>query len=50
MKNINLNLKPNLLVEVSASHEVPIEKIHSFVRRKASWILKNKERIEPYVL
>jgi len=42
VKNINLNLKPNLLIEVSANHEIPIEKIHSFVKRKASWIIKNK--------
>jgi predicted metal-dependent hydrolase len=43
VKNINLSLKPDLIVEVSASHDVPIEKIHSFVKRKASWIVKNKE-------
>ncbi len=43
VKNINLNLKPDLIVEVSANHDVPIEKIHSFVKRKASWIVKNKE-------
>ena len=43
VSNINLNLKPNLLVEVSANHNVPIEKVHQFVRKKASWILKNKE-------
>ena len=43
VSNINLNLKPNLLIEVSANHSVPIEKVHQFVRKKASWILKNKE-------
>jgi len=43
VKNINLNLKPNLIVEVSANHNVPFEKVHQFVRKKASWILKNKE-------
>jgi predicted metal-dependent hydrolase len=42
VKNINLNLKPNLTIEVSASEEVPLDKIHSFVKKKASWILKNK--------
>jgi hypothetical protein len=36
VKNINLNLKPNLIVEVSANHDVPIKSIHS-------WIIKNKE-------
>jgi len=43
VSNINLNLKPNLLVEVSANHDVPIDKINQFVRKKASWILKNTE-------
>jgi predicted metal-dependent hydrolase len=43
VKNINLNLKPNLIIEVSAHKEVPLDKIHSFVKKKASWILKNKE-------
>ncbi len=43
VKNINLNLKPNLIVEVSANNQVPINIIHSFVRKKASWIIKNKE-------
>lgn len=41
VKNINLSLKPNLTVHVSANHDVPLEKIHSFVKKKASWILKN---------
>jgi hypothetical protein len=43
VKNINLNLKPDLIVEVSASHKVPIKRIHSFVQRKARWIIKNRE-------
>lgn len=43
VSNINLNLKPNLLVEVSANHDVPIETVNQFVRKKASWILKNTE-------
>jgi predicted metal-dependent hydrolase len=43
VKNINLNLKPNLTVEISASHNVPIKTIHSFVRKKANWIIRNKE-------
>lgn len=43
VKNINLNLKPNLLVEVSAHRDVPLSKISSFVKKKASWIIKNKE-------
>ncbi|CAG0986687.1 hypothetical protein METP3_02400 [Methanosarcinales archaeon] len=46
VSNINLNLKPNLLVEVSANHDVPIDKINQFVRKKASWILKNTENFK----
>ncbi|MBW2742720.1 MAG: DUF45 domain-containing protein, partial [Deltaproteobacteria bacterium] len=42
VSNINLNVKPNLLVEVSANNDVPIERVNQFVRKKASWILKNK--------
>lgn len=41
VKNININLKPTLIIEVSASKETPEEKIHAFVKKKASWILKN---------
>ncbi len=41
VKNININLKPSLIIEVSANKDVPEEKIHSFVKKKASWILKN---------
>lgn len=43
VSNINLNLKPNLLVEVSANDDVPIEIVNKFVRKKASWILKNTD-------
>lgn len=41
VKNMNLNLKPSLIVEVSANKDVPIDTIHRFVRKKASWIIKN---------
>ncbi|MGM0497521.1 MAG: M48 family metallopeptidase [Bacteroidota bacterium] len=43
VKNMNLNLKPNLLVEVSAHKDVPVDAVHKFVRRRASWIIKNME-------
>lgn len=43
VSNINLNLKPNLLIEISANPDVPIETINQFVTKKASWILKNTE-------
>lgn len=41
VKNINLNVKPDMTVVVSANPEVPIEYILKFVREKASWIIKN---------
>ncbi|EYE87343.1 hypothetical protein Q428_13785 [Fervidicella metallireducens AeB] len=40
VKNINLNVRPNMDVIVSASNDVPIEYILDFVKRKADWILK----------
>ena len=41
VKNINLNVKPDMTVVVSASDSVPEEYILSFVKSKAQWILKN---------
>ncbi|WP_250674110.1 SprT family zinc-dependent metalloprotease [Paraclostridium ghonii] len=41
VKNINLNIKVNGDVVISANEEIPIEFIKSFVIRKASWINKN---------
>jgi|SRR3989338_1978589 len=43
VRNINLNLKPNLAIEISAHRNVPIRTINNFVRRKAPWIIKNTE-------
>jgi len=43
VKNMNLSLKPNLKIEVSANRDVPVEAIHKFVKKKASWIIKNRE-------
>ncbi|WP_078695854.1 M48 family metallopeptidase [Caloramator quimbayensis] len=43
VKNINLNIQPNMDVIVSASNEVPLEYILNFVKRKAGWIIKRKE-------
>lgn len=41
VKNINLNVRPNLDVVVSANNQVPQEYIESYVRDKATWILRN---------
>lgn len=41
VKNVNLNVKPDLTIEVSANDDVPLAFIYDFVREKGSWILKN---------
>lgn len=41
VRNINLNLKPDMTVMVSANERVPIEAIREFVRSKVTWIIKN---------
>lgn len=41
VKNINLNVRPDMSVVVSASEKVPLDYILDFVKSKASWIIKN---------
>jgi predicted metal-dependent hydrolase len=41
VKNINLRVKPDLTVIVSANKTVSSEQINKFVEKKAPWILKN---------
>jgi predicted metal-dependent hydrolase len=41
VKNVNLHIKPDMTVMVSANDKVPLEFIMSFVKQKAAWILKN---------
>lgn len=41
VKNINLNVKPDMTIVVSASEKVPLDYILGFVKDKAPWILKN---------
>lgn len=41
VKNINLSVKPDMSVVVSASKKVPLDFILDFVKSKAPWILKN---------
>lgn len=41
VKNINLSVRPDMSIVVSASDKVPIEYILSFVKSKAPWIITN---------
>lgn len=41
VKNINLNVRPDMTIVVSASDRVPMDYILNFVKDKAPWILKN---------
>lgn len=41
VRNLNLNLKPDMSVVVSANDKVPVEVIKEFVKSKAAWIVKN---------
>jgi predicted metal-dependent hydrolase len=41
VKNINLNIKPDMTIVVSANALVPLNFIMGFVKEKAPWILKN---------
>ena len=41
VKNVNLNVKPDMTIEISANEKVPINFIYDFVKSKGSWIIKN---------
>lgn len=41
VKNVNLNIKPDMTIEVTANDRVPLDFISDFVKSKGSWILKN---------
>lgn len=41
VKNVNLNVKPDMTIEVTANDKVPLDFISDFVKSKGSWILKN---------
>ncbi|MBU7008820.1 M48 family metallopeptidase [Phosphitispora fastidiosa] len=41
VKNINLNVKPDMTIAVSANENVPLTYILDFVKGKAPWIIKN---------
>ncbi|WP_077318165.1 M48 family metallopeptidase [Virgibacillus proomii] len=46
VKNVNLNIKPDMTIEVSANEEVPLTYIYDFVKEKGSWILKHVKHFE----
>lgn len=48
VKNINLNIRPDMSIVVSANEKVPLECIKEFVKEKGSWILKNINYFEKY--
>ncbi|CAG7611008.1 hypothetical protein PAESOLCIP111_01319 [Paenibacillus solanacearum] len=51
VKNVNLNIKPDMTVMVSASEKVPLDFIYDFVKGKGAWILRNVktfEGVQPY--
>lgn len=51
VKNVNLHVKPDMTIEVTANERVPIDFISNFVKSKGSWILKhvgNFKEVQPY--
>lgn len=51
VKNVNLNIKPDMTITVSAHEKVPLDFIYNFVREKGAWILKQVksfESVQPY--
>ncbi|WP_350343963.1 SprT family zinc-dependent metalloprotease [Proteinivorax tanatarense] len=46
VKNVNLNIKPDTTVQVSANHKVPDDFIYNFVKGKGSWIKKQQKKFE----
>lgn len=46
VKNVNLNIKSDMSIEVSAHGRVPLNFIYDFVKSKGSWILRNVKNFE----
>ncbi|MCM3763227.1 M48 family metallopeptidase [Alkalihalobacillus oceani] len=46
VKNINLNIKPDMTIQVSANEKVPLDFIYDFVKSKGAWIVKNVKTFE----
>lgn len=48
VKNINLNIRPDASIMVSANEAVPIDVIEDFVRGKGSWICKHVDYFKEF--
>ncbi|NMA70066.1 MAG: M48 family metallopeptidase [Desulfitobacterium sp.] len=48
VKNINLNIRPDMSIAVSANEKVPLECIKEFVKEQGPWILKNIKYFEKF--
>jgi len=46
VKNVNLKVRPDSTIVVSADNKVPYEFIEQLVREKARWILKTRDRFD----
>jgi predicted metal-dependent hydrolase len=46
VKNVNLNIKPDMTILVSASEKVPLNFIYDFVKGKGAWIAKHVKTFE----
>ncbi len=46
VKNVNLFIKPDMTIMVTANHRVPLDFIMNFVEEKAKWIVKNVQFFE----
>lgn len=50
VKNVNVNVKPDMSVMVSAGDDVPLDVIKEFIHRRGAWILKTLnhfKQVEP---
>ncbi len=46
VKNVNLNIKPDMTIQVTAHEKVPLSFIYDFVKNKGAWIVKNVRSFE----
>lgn len=46
VKNVNLNIKPDMTVQISAHEKVPLDFIYDYVKSKGAWIVKNVKSFE----
>ncbi|WP_255906751.1 M48 family metallopeptidase [Priestia aryabhattai] len=46
VKNVNLSIKPDMTIIVSANNKVPLNFIYDYVKNKGAWILKHVKNFE----